>query len=327
MAWDSAAGLVSAARTDQEGRYRIDGLGPAGTLSMEVRGVHTGRVRKTREGVAVDSSAVDFVLGAMGSLAGRAVDATTREGLSRFRVDGWVVEEEFQSPDGSFRLGELQLDGEEFRFSSPGYLDTVYTVQGSVEGLKLEGLIIEMNKGRVLRGNVRDEANGAPVVGARATVLRPTTYSLQELDRYGAWGPSDPISDQDGSFALTVAPEGSPSNLLVWHPDYAPRLLLGNTQLNVDLVLGQGGGLRVLVTSSGAPAKGYWVHAVLQSGLGDLVLRKGGQVVDGGLNLDRLPAGEYLVQVWAPDRDQPVKEVPAKVVTGQASKLDLELEQ
>jgi protocatechuate 3,4-dioxygenase beta subunit len=327
MAWDGAAGLVSAARTDQEGLYRIDGLGPATILSMEVRGVHTGRVRKTRDGVAVDSRGVDFVLGAMGSLSGRAVDAATREGLSRFRVDGWLVQEEFQSPDGSFKLAELQVDGEEFRFSSPGYLDTVYTVQGSVEGLKLEGLIIELHKGSTLRARVRDEVSGAPVVGARATVLQPTTYSLQDLDRYGAWGPSDPISDQDGNFVLTVPSEGSPSNLLVWHPDYAPGLLLGNTRLEVDLVLGQGGSLQVFVTSDGAPAKGYWVHAVLQSGLGDLVLRKGGQLVDGGLNLERLPAGEYLVQVWAPDRDKPVKEVPARVVKGQALKVGLELVQ
>jgi len=227
--------MVGTIDTDAEGRYRIDGLGPAPKHTVWARGYRLGRVRKPQRDVPVNSSNVDFVLGKMGTIAGRVVDAQTGEPVTGFHVKGPLVDRHIESPDGTFRIEDLQMSTGVFTFTSPGYASTTYDIGEIAEEQVVEGLEIKMNPGAWLEGKVSDEA-GAPIQGARVKlVLQPK--DLHDLDREFNWKASDPYTDSQGRFFLQGNPAGEPNSFVVWHPARVEHIVRDSMETKFEITL------------------------------------------------------------------------------------------
>jgi len=222
--------------TDADGRYRIDGLGPARTVAVEARGFRLGRFRKELLDVPVSSSGVDFVLGRMASLSGRVVDAETREGLTSFHVSGPIVDMDIESPDGSFTIAQLQMDHGQFVFSAPGYKTATWDAGTIAEGAEIKDVLVEMHPGEWLEGTVTAADSGAPVAGARVKYLQ-SGQEVPAVDHPSTWTSADPFTDAQGRFYLPGNPPGQPNSFVVWHQDYVAAVVRDSLDRTFQIVL------------------------------------------------------------------------------------------
>lgn len=239
MVWSTTVSLVGGQNTDEEGRYHIDGLGPAETVSVQARGFRLGRFRRQLDDVPVNSTGIDFVLGEMASLSGRVVDAETRAGLTSFHVTGPIVDMEVNSPDGTFIIDQIQVNEGTYRFSASGYLTATHDPGVIEEGQTITGVVIEMRPGGWLEGTVRAAETGAPVQGARVKHLQSGEPLPQRLDRESTWTPADPFTDVQGRFFLQGLPAGQTNSFLVWHPDYEPAVIRDSLERTFEISLGK----------------------------------------------------------------------------------------
>jgi hypothetical protein len=236
IAHPQAPRMVAGTDTDSDGRYRLDGLGPAPKHTVWARGFRLGRVRKPLHDVPINSSNVDFVLGKMSTISGKVIEAATGEPVTGFHVNGPLVDRDFESPDGSFTIDDLQMTHGEFIFTSPGYASAIYDPGEVKEGEVIEGIVIEMKSGTWLEGTVTSTA-GAPVQGARVKLMLQGEKDLHDLYREYNWKASDPYTDAQGRFFLQGNPKGQTNSFVVWHPDFPPTVISNTHEKKFDIVL------------------------------------------------------------------------------------------
>lgn len=237
MAWAAGGKLSGGTRTDSEGRYRIDGLGPSPEVTVEARGFRHGRVRKQQDAVPVSSSGVDFVLGETSSIAGRVVVAQSEEPVTVFHIHGPIVDLDVANPEGMFKVEGIQVSHGVFRFSAEGFLTALYDPGELGEGQAITGVEIVLHPGDWLEGTVHSAASGDPVAGARVKYLVPGEAAPGNLNHEYVWTVADPYTDSLGRFYLQGQPVGQPNSLLVWHPDYEVVVITDSLERSFEIVL------------------------------------------------------------------------------------------
>lgn len=246
--------LLGVAKSDEEGYYRIEGLGGAETVSMEVKGFASGYGRTKRQGVPVNSDNVDFVLKEAGAVSGRVVDAVTGEPLTEFAVQWrqyWPWQD-FQLESGEFTLKQIEEEEVVLRVRAPGYATGKSDAITVPPGETVEDITIPLTRGNELAGVVVDAVSGQPIQGVR---IKPFEgYRLRSEALRMGWGPQDPITDAQGRFRIGGMEPGTVVNLVASHEAYAPAVLLDlPTDSEDELVFALGRGSAVTGTVRRGP--------------------------------------------------------------------------
>jgi protocatechuate 3,4-dioxygenase beta subunit len=227
--------------SDGGGEYRIDGLAP-GTYRIWVSAPgYLLRKDKVR-GEAGESVERDFLLERGITLSGRVLDAKTLKPLAKVRVlaiglsealafGGGIVETE-TALDGTFTLKGAPFARSRGRSGRPAQGKRKVQLaavgnepyQGKLSMLEvpagldvLEGIEILLEVTPRVRGRIVD-AWGAPVVGAKITVVSPTAQGLL-LKRFLGEKPQTFVSGEGGRFQADLE-AGKGICLWVRHPAY-----------------------------------------------------------------------------------------------------------
>ncbi|HEY6549503.1 MAG TPA: carboxypeptidase regulatory-like domain-containing protein, partial [Vicinamibacteria bacterium] len=322
-------GLGPLEPTGEDGAFAIEGLRAGESYTLNILGPPGPQAPPRLTGVRAPADDVELLVPGVGRIAGRVVDAQSREPLAEFaatyepempqgmgmrfmraprrlarRLGTPDEEGTFRSPDGSFTLEEVPAGTFAVVVEAPGYESA--RVSGVVvrEGEATADVEVRATRGRALRGRVLDGVTGRPVVGA--------TVSAQGADRPGPplpMGFEDGASftDADGRFDLPGLGLGM-VKLVARHPEYSEssRLVdVQNAQAEVEIRLSNGGALGgTVVSEAGAPVGGASV-ALQDGGGGGAGFRigpggggGGPQTLSdegGGFRFDRLASGRYTV--------------------------------
>jgi hypothetical protein len=238
-ACDDGSGLSSFdfyARTDEEGRFRIDNLPGNATTVMAYA---DGYMSKDQRKVALDRDGVVFVLERAAQLAGLVVDAATNEPLDKFRI-------RFVTPQ--LLEGERAGGGYEGGWSDPGRTfegthgrwstgsegipaGAIFAIEASADGYAPalaphvvattdpdpDALVLRLDRGARISGRVLGEG-GTVVTGAQLLLgtkdqpVRP--YGGER--RNPRWVAH---TDAGGAFAFETVPSGE-CTLVVSHPEW-----------------------------------------------------------------------------------------------------------
>jgi hypothetical protein len=210
-------------RTDDAGRFVLEGLGPDLTVDVEVHDERYATQRFfLRTGPKERAGEVTLTLDPVRVLEGRVTAADTRLPLANARVNvrGKKLDagllygnvEGRTDADGRFRL--RPFPGQEFDVwvwpptGSP-YLVSHQTFRWPGQAARHE-LPLPLRRGVLVRGRVTEEGSGLPVAGAAVRFMplwaaggRP---GVDPANREAAGYPWDAPSGPDGSFALPVWP-------------------------------------------------------------------------------------------------------------------------
>lgn len=196
---------------------------------------------------------VEMVQG--GAVRGQVVDRASGAPITRFQIQGTDrIDQDTESPsavnpfgagqvvehpEGRFEVPAVRTGNAELRFEAKGYLPRTVAGLSVAEGEVLEGVVVELDRGAVVSGVVRD-ASGAPVAGARVVAHREASGNLFiELRR---------------SFESGQARLGGGRN-----PDFTAPEFMNNLPQGV---LAFGVGLGVVESSVSGPDGSYTLEAV-----------------------------------------------------------------
>ena len=295
-----------AARTDAEGRVRLEGLPrPPWDLAVQACGLAPKRIERVP--AAQKPLVVRLAPGA--SVTGVVRDGTTREPVAAASVWAWVgtgiAGLDRWNPDAgrvattSDARGQFKLEG-----FGPGYFTLTATAAGRGRATRQAvrpGTSVELYlmPGATISGVVHDEA-GRPFNGAVVRVMpeSPGTPFLPPAER----------TDARGRFALAGLDPGAYVVVARAAP-LAPAVQLVSVEANgdtaVDLTLAEGGFVTGrLVDATTKPARGGRVRLAAVQGvtlpmlLHDLAQAEAG--ADGRFTLGPLQQGELLLQARAP---------------------------
>jgi protocatechuate 3,4-dioxygenase beta subunit len=309
---DAQMRLSREARSGEDGRFRLSGLGDQPLRNMSVRA--EGYANSTREGATPGDTAVDFTLEKTGSVVGRvlsvggavppafrvqafpeAKENQERQGFRVMIADRPEEDKIFTDPSGNFRL-----DGVD-----PGIVTITANADGKAPARK-SGLTvvsdqvvdvgtITLEDGRALRGRVVAAKDDAPVPGATVSVAPPQSF---RMSIGGDTTAGLAISGLDGRFEIagleprTYAIDAS-------QPDFSPNT--GRVEIAADadtddfvIKLSRGGTITGLVRDAQkVPQVGAQVL------LTKVPMSGGPQTVstgaDGRYTFEKIAPGEYMV--------------------------------
>jgi hypothetical protein len=215
-------------RPSVDGGGRFSGVMPADELAratlQAVTPTHEPSPRTSPRG----GQEVELRLGAGGFLEGRVVDesgqpiAPATVAVEALRVDGpepfgpRAVPPVQVAGDGTFKVGPLRPGSYDLRADSPGlatgYAKGAQAGRGGTTG----GVRIVLQAGAKVRGRVTNKDNGAPVQGARVTLIDPTSMAP----------PKSAETDADGNYVIAGVAPGRRS-MHVRHADFLPQIVAG----------------------------------------------------------------------------------------------------
>jgi protocatechuate 3,4-dioxygenase beta subunit len=250
------------ARTDLEGRFRLEGFGSDRPVMVNVRADGYASLQKR---LNPSPEEVVLVLKASGTIRGRVEDAGTKRPVTDFTatytesqggfaggfrmvMGGGESEKSFQSPDGTFELSDVPPGKWIVRASSPAYRPAEVSGVEVAEGETKEGVVLSLKKGAVVTGRVLDPRRGTGVANASVTWsegssagMGPGMAALARLE-----GGSQPAvtTDADGRFRFDGLPSGR-ITVTAEHSDYleASKQIDLEDEANVDLTLSVGGSI------------------------------------------------------------------------------------
>jgi protocatechuate 3,4-dioxygenase beta subunit len=298
--WARESGMLpggpSRAKTDDEGRFRIEGILPGSQHRLLAA---SGRTRFALTGpVAAPSEGIRIVLTTPGAAGGRLVPPpggnSPAEMVLHFRSEApsWFThyhpDDELRrlTPfgDGRFRLEGLPAGPGFLRAEAgPLLLEPVAVMVPSGGDLDLGDL--RLVEGMRLEGRAVDPA-GTPVEGAAVAL---------------AFGPPSASTDAAGKFELVGLPPGG-GTTRVWKDGF----LRSETTTKpgdgpVEIVLFRGGMVRLVAFDrGGVPLAGRAVVVVPKAVPGEPGFEAGRTGVRGEHQV-RLPPGEYHLEIHSPD--------------------------
>ena len=299
-------------RTDDEGRFRMDGL-PGEDVGLEFYG--RGVVRKQVKIEQLDHDQLEVTLQRSGQLAGRVIDGVTGEPIQEFLIRfvrmqsgtsigsygaTWAREgHRFTGTDGYWDSGDETLvpggsTGIEARATgyAPGQLDGVVVSHEPDP----DEWVLRLYPGATVRGLVLD-AHGAEVAGARIRAM-PAESDV----RYFSDEPHDAnttTTADDGTFELPAVAPGSV--VILVRPDGRPQQVDGPFEVPrsgfIDRTIrlsGGGGIVGTLVDSSNVPQAGAEITVFAHEVPGvDSYHTSTRTDATGGFQFEGLPAGLY----------------------------------
>jgi protocatechuate 3,4-dioxygenase beta subunit len=320
-AWARSPEVVSSARTDPEGNFRLEGLGPGG--NFRVFASATGYTDSSVDGQEPGAEGVNLVLLPAALLRGRVLDEATGAPLAEFHLKGRPVDMDVASPDGSFAI-RLE-EGSVLYFSARGYLNQEAATRDPSSGQPLDDLVVRMRKGFPISGRVLCQHSGAALKGARVQVLTEGDLAVNFLVWDVKWHPEDPFTDQEGRFQISGPPPGQPYSLVAYHPDYAPGLINGTTERQVELALNRGGTVTVTVRQGGVLLDaGASFFGTFQPNGGLVEFLIGYTLFKGQWRFEKVPVGTYSMKAHGFDGTK--SEAPAVFEVREGDDLALELQ-
>ncbi|GIW70836.1 MAG: hypothetical protein KatS3mg102_0378 [Planctomycetota bacterium] len=332
----AAGGLgFEQARTDQAGRYALQVL----------PGRYVLRVENYSEPLEVPPALARLVHDVelpTGALSGRVVAAPDGAPL-RARVTLYRQERPERIETLAAVLGSAAGDarsrpeqGGAFRIEQvpPGQYTLVARADGYIEarldgvrvsgGAETSGLVLALEPGGLIRGTVRD-ARGSPVPQPLLWVVDVRAPDLA--------GGDPPRGDDDGRYEVRGLAPGT-YLLHAVHEQHAPvrqRVEFGGGELELDLVMPEGGALEVAAfdAATGAPLPGATVElfypdgARVITGLVDFVQPASPTGPDGRMRRSRLPPGALLGLVRLAPPGEPVRERRFEVVIAEGGQTEL----
>ena len=313
------AGLPEA--TGDDGAFTIDGLRAGETYTLVVFG--RGGPPEPRDSVVAPARDVEILVGGVGRITGRVIDAQTRKPVTDFtatyeadlasggfgrRMRGGAAaraardsreddedDGASRSLDGTFAIQDVPPGTWTVTVDAEGY-ETARVGGVSVrEGETAPDVEVQVRRGRVLGGRVIESQTGRPVPGVSVTA------SSAAATGPAGFGQAVALSDADGRFEITGLALGT-YRLLAQHPDYAEASQIVDVEQTVASVavrLSAGGTLGgVVVAESGEPVAGAEVALQTDGGGGPRFGGSGPSTASdgtGAFRFDRLAAGRYSV--------------------------------
>jgi len=304
--------------TDQDGRFRLEGLPAAGVGLLCQR---DGFLRLEMPLESVDRDDLTLRMTACGQLAGRVLDDATGLPLDSFtvRFDSFIVDLQPGETPAYGYGGDWMEEGRRFEGTGGEWRSEKDLEVGSILGIEAsapgygavraervvvprvanpEALVIRLRPSAIVRGRVQD-AQGIGQQRAAVTVLRP-----EDLSEHRMFDPSGRpmfFTDADGQFLLTDLPAGV-VHLHVAHADFVTEitdpfeLAPGDQNVPLTIVMESGSALRGVVRGpDGAGLAG----AVLE-----LHTRSSGALGNDTLQTRADANGRFEYPHLAPDRYQ-----------------------
>jgi protocatechuate 3,4-dioxygenase beta subunit len=322
--------------TADDGAFAIEGLRPGETYTLVALG--RGGMQE-QQGITAPSKDVEILVGGVGGISGRVVDAPTGKPVTDFTAtyeadagagpgrrmrggppprsprgprEGDDDDDAFHSADGTFLIENVPAGTWTVNVEAEGYETARLSGVNVREGETTADVEVRVTHGRILSGRVTDAQTGRPVPGATIAATSATGAGPGGFQGVMA------SSDADGRFELAGLALGT-YRLQAQHPDYAEASQIVDVQQAVgstDIRLSAGGALAgIVVSESGGPVAGASV--ALQSGGGGGPRFGGGpggqpMVTDeaGSFRFDRLAAGRYTIAASAGNRSSAPLEVP-----------------
>lgn len=302
------------ARTDEDGQYRVAGLGEAATLMVDVYPDSAPFQRKRN--VPVDSSGVNFTLTRYGSVRGR-VESSRGHPVAGYEIRYyyWDGSDSAGSPhasewqpvhteNGAFRLDEIAPPETWLEVRAPGYVVAVTDPVAVAPGEVITDIVVRLEEGLSLSGSVRDAVTGNPVAGARLRAYSPPRFHAMIIsereETMGLEYSTIARTGRDGRFTISSLPPDATVSLVAWSDGYERRVLpridvIAVASVPLSIPLAPEGQLEVHLTQGGQPAEGISV-AIYRVDVDEPSedYWTGGS---SGTTFDGLPAGPYGVVV------------------------------
>jgi hypothetical protein len=230
-----------------------------------------------------------------GTFRGQVIDAVTRQPVPQFEI--WLavpqkvvrnkpqVTRAFRSSDGRFTWTQAPAGNWDITVVAPRYRHFLMDGLNVAVGKTTREVVVPLQLGHLLKGRVFDQVSGAGIADARIGFREAdAAYPNFMRERYAT-------SKKDGTFEIDGVPGGEMIVKAAAHL-YASReitVMVNDDTPSTQIGLSTGGKIAgMVVTASGAPAKGY-------------VTLAGPGTPDGGLELDETggfifanrPAGSY----------------------------------
>jgi protocatechuate 3,4-dioxygenase beta subunit len=295
--------------TDPAGRYEMLGVPPG---VYRVMAHHKDWALGLASGVAVDRQAdveLDFRLDRGVKVTGRLIDTAGRPLQGRIapqEIAGetslWALGEILRTEagaDGRFSLDHVPAGEHALAAEARGYGVKRVEVSAGARPVDLGDIVLE--PGSTIRGRVRDKA-GLPIGQAQLWAFAMGRGGMRV----------EATSEPDGTFVLAGLPGGA-LRVTARASGYGTANLTASAATEtLDVVLEAAGTVTGLVVDeAGRPVESFQADASpTRREQGGMVMRAGGLMDnsggDGRFTLYDLAAGEYVVEVSAPERGRAV---------------------
>jgi len=339
--------VAGSATSAADGEFRVDGLDEADDyLVTAFSSEHHGE-RLT--GIASGTSDLTLRVRRRGRIRGRVVSdegtpvdefevrvAFTRSDGNRFHTK-WTTR---ANVDGEFAIDGAEPDPVAARVDvrATGFVPRSTAALRVPPGGETEVVIVQLERGAVLRGAVTDADTGAPLLGARVRVHDRGGFGPQILDvGRGLWDDGKVwmlgMTDEKGRFELTGFEAGVKVHLAIWIDGYGTRVERGvevtasGAEVSVALereavltveqrVAGGGGSLRTRYVVEHREER-PWNSAFRASG---------STVGEGDIAFDGLAAGRYRVVVVRLDTAAAIRagEVAVELQAGESRRIEID---
>jgi len=272
-------GQGGTARTDNTGAFTVK-VTRAG--HHQINAFHNDYPEWAFADTTAGATGVELVLSKGGTVAGRVIDAVSKEPVTEFDIAHFADDssalrgyinplnmermEHVVDADGRFRLTGFRPGDLQIIVKADGFGPVVHTVAGINTGKVHDGIILEMARGAIVHGLVTDE-HGIPL--QRALILArspagPPPMGDRPLDApVGKWKRQDyaqvGITDAEGLYRVSDLGSGK-VDLAALHPESmgaAERIVLeSGSETPVDFILEAAGALTGVIDLHGKPAAG-----------------------------------------------------------------------
>jgi len=309
----SLGGLYAPVLTDAEGNFEYPGLKPgAYTIICHKKGYN---VKGTRTSARTGDRSVKIQMVRNPAIKGVVVDGESGKPLEKFIVTVARTEnlifantrhtERVMSEDGSFEhLAGLDSGNAWLFVRARGYAATRYGPLALARGRDIEGVVVEMGRGSLVKGSVSN-SSGRAVSGATVELIpqAPGTGGIQEmfLGRIKTVALKG-RTDRNGRYSIKGVHEGI-FKAKVSHSSYADKStdtvidVSGEEVTFPEISLMKGGSLEGVVRDkSGEPEAGVVVQLAPKGGFMAVGFSMR-TASDGRYSFSRVPPGIYVVKL------------------------------
>ena len=247
---------VKYGRTDEIGKFSITDL-PVEPKQYRLSIYHRDYSGAPVDDVALGTEDITLTVTPNAAVLGRVIDAETGDIIERFelqtRLPGRIVNgrqtyfhtnwQPVDSATGEFRLDSVTPSELTLKVRAEGYLANDATRLRPDPGERVDGVLVRLQRGLLIRGRVVDRATGKGLPRAYVRAHQNGDYRSWLTDpKVGPTGKRQALAlvrtDADGAFKIDGLPLEAKFSLIAWSDGYAPRSLLDLDGTTVNAATG-----------------------------------------------------------------------------------------